>query len=123
MSHNRWQKEDGSPWFAAIDRRAHKRFQRHVRSVRNPRGRIRREPCFNGGPEHTGEGEAHHVDYERPFVVLWCCVSCHRKVDHGSLKYKKTDLWDYSSLINQRPGAQKPTARGLRVVGGTDAPF
>jgi hypothetical protein len=107
---DRWfKKADGQPWFDAEDRRAHKRFQRHVRTTSNPRGRIRREPCF-ADPAHAIEAEAHHPDYTRPFLVLWVCLSCHRKVDHGSLKFKKTDLWDYTSLINQRPRAQKPCA-------------
>jgi hypothetical protein len=130
---DRWKKQDGKPWFDAEDRRAHKRFQRHIRTTRNPKGRIRREPCF-ADAEHTSEAEAHHPDYARPFLVLWVCPSCHRKVDHGSLKFRKTDLWDYSSLINQRPGGQKPcvapgtkrmlqVARTLRPTGTDDVPF
>lgn len=109
---NRWIKQDGKPWFDAEDRRAHKRFQRHVRTTSNPRGRIHRETCFVKG---CGlEAEAHHPDYTKPFLVLWVCTSHHRMVDHGSLKFTKLDLWDYSSLINQRPRAQKPC-----VVPGT----
>jgi hypothetical protein len=54
------------------------------------------------------EAEGHHPDYTKPFRVLWVCTSHHRMVDHGSLKFTKLDLWDYSSLINQRPRAQKP---------------
>jgi hypothetical protein len=107
---DRWVKQDGQPWFKAAERRAHKRFQRHVRTTAKPRARIRREPCF-ADPGHCIEAEAHHPDYTRPFLVLWVCLSCHRKVDHGSLRFKKTDLWDYSSLINQRPRAQKPCGR------------
>ncbi len=45
-------------------------------------------------------GEAHHVDYERPFLVAWLCQSCHRKVDHGGLRLYKKYVWDYTSLID-----------------------
>ena len=129
MRNKKWM-AGGAHWRSAEDRRANRRFLRHVRSVSNPKGRIHREACFRKDCDcPAGQAEAHHPDYTRPFLVLWVCVSDHRRVEQGTLKYRKTDLWNYESLVNQRPGAQKPLpAKGeyghLRVVGAEDAvPF
>ena len=40
-------------------------------------GKIKREPCAFCGGKKT---EAHHLDYGQPWMVMWLCPSCHRKV-------------------------------------------
>ena len=40
-------------------------------------GEITREPCTICGEEQT---EAHHLDYERPYIIMWLCRGCHKKV-------------------------------------------
>lgn len=78
--------------------RVARRFRHHVRTKRNPRGRIRREPCQVDG---CGEekSEAHHIDYSKPFVVVWLCFTHHRHVERKKLRIKKRWIWDYSSLL------------------------
>ena len=55
------------------------------RIIRNEleRGRLQRGPCkscnFNG---HT---DAHHLNYYRPFDIVWLCDPCHRQV-HANLR-------------------------------------
>ena len=112
MAAERWEKFDRPEQ----DRIA-RRFRHHVRTTWNPKGRIRREPCqFCGAEESTwgkarkaGPIEAHHVDYAQPFLVVWVCFTCHRKVDRGELKILKRHLWDYTSLVQQRPHLQLTT--------------
>ena len=38
-------------------------------------------PCEKCGKK---ESQAHHEDYDKPYVVLWLCVKCHN--DHHSKK-------------------------------------
>jgi hypothetical protein len=106
MKNKRWRGYDGTRHTPPARRRSQQRFRHHVRTPHNPTGRIRREPCYRH-PEWT-EGEAHHSDYLRPFLVVWCCPSYHRKIEAGTQKFEKRDLWDYSSLVIQLPGMQKP---------------
>jgi len=40
-------------------------------------GEIQREPCIICGEVKT---EAHHLDYERPSIIMWLCYQCHRRV-------------------------------------------
>ncbi len=40
-------------------------------------GYINREPCALCGKE---QGEAHHLDYNQPLLIVWLCPSCHRNV-------------------------------------------
>ena len=83
----------------AIDR-VQCRFRYHVRTRCHPQGRIHRESCgFCAAPY----AEAHHVDYAHPFRVVWACVSCHRKIEHGSLRIRQKHVWDYSSVVRRRP--------------------
>lgn len=88
------------------------RFKRHVRTKSNPRGRIIRPEQCTFCPSRAGqlfksgfivEIQGHHIDYKRPFAVLWCCQSCHRKLERGKLRWRKRDIHDYSSLVNARP--------------------
>ncbi len=46
------------------------------------RGELTREPCATCGKE---QGEAHHLDYEQPLMIVWLCEECHRKL-HFNLK-------------------------------------
>lgn len=105
-----WKKKDGSRWNSHERTRVARRFREHVRTTKNPRGRIHREPCVLGGEDH-GTGEAHHVDYSKPWVVMWLCRPCHRRVERGEVKLDKRwirrRLWDYSSLVIQRPRGQR----------------
>ena len=84
-----------------------RRFRHHVRTAKNPKGRIEREGC--AFCPKLSKIEAHHVDYNQPFLIVWVCVSCHRKVEHGTLKVTKKRLRDYSKVVMQRPGAQLNT--------------
>jgi hypothetical protein len=94
-------------------------FRAHVDTPSNRlRGRscrIHREACaFHPGVT----GEAHHVDYARPFLVAWLCARCHRRVDHGGVKLLKKHVWDYTSLID---GVAKHKLRRPRVAVAVDA--
>lgn len=102
---NHWLKPDGTPWGKPWCKLVSRRFREHVRSPKNnPNGRIIRMPCHF----HKGwDGEAHHPDYSRTWAVAWLCVPCHRRADHDTLRITETMIWDYSSLIIQRPGAQR----------------
>jgi len=48
------------------------------RIVRNNKrnGAINQQPCVMCGKEQT---EAHHLDYDRPLLIVWMCPDCHRK--------------------------------------------
>ena len=40
-------------------------------------GEIRREPCVMCANDRA---EAHHLDYKRPWIIMWLCRDCHPKV-------------------------------------------
>ena len=101
----RWD-EHFTPQQRVLLDRVQRRFRHHIRTNWNPKGRIRREICAFCENPHLPT-EAHHVDYTRPFLVVWVCTSCHRRLEHGSLRVRKRDLWDYSSLVQQKPALQK----------------
>jgi len=46
-------------------------------------GKLKREPCAFCGRE---QGEAHHIDYNDPLLIVWLCADCHRKIHQGALK-------------------------------------
>jgi hypothetical protein len=94
---DRWSRQDGKRWSRRERDRVAERFRSHVRTPSNPRGRIVRERC----PWHPEKArvEAHHPDYARPFLVVWCCFACHRRIDHGSLVPTVRETWDYTSLV------------------------
>lgn len=102
---DQWLKPDGTRWGKEERIRIARRFRDHIRSPNNnPDGRIIRMDCFL----HEGfPGEGHHPDYSRPWAVAWLCVNDHRRADHGTLRITETMIWDYSSLIIQRPRGQK----------------
>lgn len=107
MAHDDWYKPDGKRWASPLQIRVARRFRRHVRCKSNPHGRIRRERCGfclrEGHPTTQREAEAHHLDYDRPFVVVWVCHRHHRQVDHGGVEIPTKLIWDYSSLIRMKP--------------------
>lgn len=41
-------------------------------------GKLKREPCEVCG---TVKVEAHHVDYEKPFEIVWLCRKHHIEAD------------------------------------------
>lgn len=122
---DRWLRRDGERWTSTEIIRIQRRFRHHVRTPHNPRGRIYRERCAFAGrgkgecwahvltPEGVPVAEAHHVEYASPWKVVWLCTSHHRKVERKTVRLRKRDVWDYTSLIEP---IGKP---GLRV----DAPF
>jgi hypothetical protein len=81
--------------------RVARRFRHHVRTVSNPKGRIIRESC-PFCPIYAF-AEAHHLDYAKPFLVVWSCSSCHRKIEQGKIKVLARHVWDYTSLVVKRP--------------------
>lgn len=99
---DRFLKSDGTRWNSADRARVARLFRAHVDTPSNRRTgrscRIVRRGCF-WHPEV--EAEAHHVDYTRPFIVVWVGTSCgcHRRIDHGSLKIPQKAICDYTSLI------------------------
>lgn len=112
---DQWTKSDGTRWNPADRVRVARLFRAHVDTpsnrARRRSCRIVRQPCH----WHPDEpGEAHHIDYEKPFVVVWVGLrcGCHRKVDHGAVKIPKRAIWDYTSLIEGPYGVAK---MGLRV--------
>lgn len=46
------------------------------------RGELTREPCAFCGKE---QGEAHHLDYNQPLLIVWLCSDCHREL-HYTIK-------------------------------------
>jgi len=109
-----WVTDDGKRWQRAERIAVARLFRGHVDTPSNRRRgkscRIQRRGCF-WHPDV--EAEAHHVNYSRPFVVVWVGVvcGCHRRVEHGSLKVPKAAIFDYTSLIEGPYGISRPTAR------------
>jgi hypothetical protein len=93
--------------------RVARRFRHHVRTVSNPRGRIIREACTFCPAGATAGG--HHLDYAKPFVVVWACEPCHRKIERGEIKIRAKDVWDYTSLVKKRP-TRWSFGRGARAA-------
>lgn len=94
----------------ATRERYQRRFRHHILCNSNPKGRIVRLPCTFCGDMAT---EAHHLRYEPDwaFIIVWTCVSCHRKVEHGSLKVYKKHVCDYTALVVARPGGRVENRR------------
>lgn len=111
---DRWIKTDGTRWNEAERIRVSRLFRAHVDTPSNRRTgrscRIQRRNCF----WHPNEAaEAHHIRYDKPFVVVWACVrlGCHREIDHGSKKIPRKAVFDYTSLVEGAYGVAK---HGLR---------
>lgn len=103
---DRWLKK-GKKWNRASKVRVARLFRSYVQRPSKPEAPIVREACFF---HPYVLGEAHHVDYRRPFLVAWLCgwsgMSCHRRVDHGGLELPPEALRDYTALVRPhlRPG-------------------
>lgn len=106
---DRWLKPDGTRWNSPECIRMARRFRGHVLTPSNPRGRIGRLPCVfyqrksRGkllSPDCHGEpADFHHINYGEPFVGVWLCRICHRRVDHRGLRLTRRMICDYTSLI------------------------
>ena len=48
-------------------------------------GKLKREPCAMCGKEQV---QAHHSDYSQPLMIVWLCLTCHRKI-HALLRVKE----------------------------------
>lgn len=107
-----WVDKNGERFSSPEQQRVQALFRRHVRTPCHPRGRIHREMCY-WHPE-TELGQAHHLDYARPFRVVWCCEKCHRDIELGWLKVPTRAIWDYTELLAPvlRPHLQGPRSRG-----------
>jgi hypothetical protein len=129
---DRWIKKDGTRWNSAEKARVAKRFRSYIRTPSNPTGRIHREPCFFCVHERLAQGytlvdieqilpkaEGHHVDYNKPFVVIWSCGSHHRQIDHGTLLVPRIAICDYTSLV--KPLLRPWILGNKNAVGGKDA--
>ncbi len=121
---DKWKTKEGKRWSKADRDRATRLFRAHVDTPANFRRgrscRIKRQPCYFCVRELLGRegphapidrlplGDAHHVDYGCPFVVVWTCNSHHRRVDHGALRVPRKAIMDYTSLISGPYGISKP---------------
>jgi predicted nucleic acid-binding Zn-ribbon protein len=55
------------------------------------KGVIKSEPCTFCGKE---KAEAHHVNYDKPLLIVWICKECHTKIHprtRQSWKYSKAE--------------------------------
>ncbi len=60
--------------------------------VQISRGEIVRGPCECCGNEKS---QAHHVDYDNPWLVFWLCKECHKKehdVDVGKCRVSRGNI-------------------------------
>lgn len=135
---DRWTKDE-IRWNKLEQAWVARRFRYHVRVPSNPLGRIHREPCsfcaeerwrveLGGGTPAMIDtmpfGEAHHPDYDQTFLVVWVCLSHHRRVDHGTLEVPERHLRDYSSLItNHRPQLHRKGPAEAQAPAGEKVPF
>ena len=95
----RWNPEP--PEVRLLHNRIQSRFRFYVKRRGNPEAPIERQPCqFCGAPAENSE--FHHPDYTRPFYGAWACMSCHRKIDHGSLEVMPAQMNDYEPLVKSK---------------------
>lgn len=122
VSRNKNWMQGDARWNPRQRQRVEEAFRRHVRTPRkNPRGRIQRQPCpfcvraeivrLSGEYSRSSavriatddvracDSQFHHLDYNNPFLGVWCCNSHHRKIEHGTVSIHKRDIWDYSSVV------------------------
>ena len=45
-------------------------------------GKIKRQSCVNGC---KAKSEGHHLNYQKPFAVIWLCRECHKRWHSKSL--------------------------------------
>lgn len=129
--------KDDSTWTPAQKRRIARAFRHHVQTKSNPKGRIVRLPCvFWGGWRSAKSGkwaqpsmclgdfvDAHHVDYNRPFAVVWLCKTCHALVHRRKLSVLPSMVCDYSSLVANVLSPRRSSRRQDAVDGLEKPPF
>lgn len=116
---------DDMKWTRREKVRVARLMRAHVRTPSNPRGRIIRPSCvfwlgvrigrhkIPQPPTCMGDdAQAHHVDYDRPFAVVWLCRNCHSMVHNRLLTVYPSLVHDYSSLI--QPLLRSPVGAGPR---------
>lgn len=125
---DKWMK-GGRRWNRASRVRVSRLFRSYVQTPSKPRAPIVREACHF---HPYVLGEFHHTDYRRPFVGAWLCgwagLSCHRKVDHGTLELPPEAIRDYTAVVRPRlrpsmAGKGNPMHRSKRKTKGRGAPF
>lgn len=133
MSHG-WKGKKDARWLREQQPLAYavgNRFRRHVRTASNPRGRIIRPNKCQKCPRCIGQLyaggskvqiQACHINYLRPFLVIWLCQGCHRKLERGTLEFKKRELHDYESLVHARRTRWIENRRG-GVGSAVEVPF
>lgn len=113
-----WDKRPAKTYEAAGRVRSAERFRGHVWSPRNRTGRIMRPwwcpVCWTQASKEVIQ--AHHVDYDRPFLVVWCCTSCHREFEAGK-KVQSKWLFNYESLVRLVKKRWRTSTRGVQVGG------
>lgn len=107
-----WKDEKGKRWYKTEHIRVTRLFRYHVATTHNPRGRIHRMICAYCKPNtQTTESQAHHINYQFPFVIVWVCVSCHRKIEAGVLIVTPSKICDYTELV--RPILRPATSAAM----------
>lgn len=116
---------DDTTWTRREKVRVARLLRGHVRTPSNPDGRIVRLACAFWRGVRIGrhkipqplaclgdDAEAHHVDYARPFAVVWLCRNCHAMVHNRQLVLYPSLVCDYSSLV--APLRRSPVGQGPR---------
>jgi hypothetical protein len=108
-----WRDRAGKRWYTSEHERVSRLFRYHVNTRGNPRGRIHRMMCaFCKVNEQDSISQFHHLDYARPFVGVWVCVSHHRKIEAGTAKVTPSKVFDYTGLV--APLLRAATSKALR---------
>lgn len=86
------------------------------------------EECNAPDPDVGGSYHAHHKDYGKPLMVVWVCISCHKKIHLGKGKKEwgslspeeynrlKTHLNNYARVIKDRKNGQHPEREHLLLT-------
>lgn len=95
------------------DDRVRRLFRGHVATPSHPRGRIVRLICAFCKPnKQITPSQFHHLNYAHPFVGVWTCTSCHRKIELGTLNITSSKICDYTALV--QPVLRPATSAAMR---------